>query len=332
MNIQLARQRLIVLLNELHYGGAKVIEVSYPPLDLIYSIALGEKCRLSILSRAEYDEKRIEAVKTMGELGKEIPNYNKFIDTLTASGTLLPKNSDEIETLINEKCKRDIFKGDKMLFIGFDTNILMYRLNRMILDIYGNRGGICISYILSRELARKWDTKYDFEKLQDAPLQMSFMKNFPNQPVLSARERRLGSVEYRFIRNNPHTREIMTEGGGADIEIIDSYKKFERDNDVEVLLVSADMNFAGVARNAHMNVIPVKKRTDAPQEMEISWEQAAELIYTSAVIYGYVSMNGIEIYGIWTGKADDDWNAENLYIGMEGGLAKKVKRDIQILL
>ncbi len=330
MNLLITRQRLIVLLNELHYSGVKAIEVSYPPIDLLYSISLGERCGLSILSKTEYDKKRIDVAGTIGEYGNEIPNYNNYIDLLTASGILPPKNAEEIEKEINEKCRRDIFKGDKMLFIGFDTNILMHRLNRMILDIYGNKGGLCLSYLLSRELARKWDRKYKYEKLQELPSLMAFMKNFPNQPMLSARQARLGSVEYRFIRNNPHTREIMS-GDGADLEIVDSYKKFERDNDVDVVLVSADMNFAGMARDAHMNVISVKKQTNTPERMEIDWGQAAELIYASAVIYGYVSLNGIDIYGIWTGKADDDWNAENLSISVNGELARKLKRDMEIL-
>ncbi|KCZ73384.1 hypothetical protein ANME2D_00450 [Candidatus Methanoperedens nitroreducens] len=326
----LPRQRLMVLLNEVYYSGGNIIEVSYPPLDLLYSITLGERCRLSILNKTEYNEKRIDTIKTIGESGKEIPNFNSYIDTITASGILPPKNAKEIETAINEKCMRDIFKGDKMLFIGFDTNILMLRQNRMIIDIYRNRGGICLSYLLSRELARKWDRKYRFEDLQNLHPQMAFMENFPNQPVLSARAARLGSVEYRLIRNNPHTREIMT-GDGADLEIVSSYKKFERDNDVDVVLVSGDMNFAGMARDAHMNVIQVKKQTDASQRIEIDWEQAAELIYTSAITYGYVSLNGMDIYGIWTGKTDDDWNAENLSITLEGELARKIKRDMEIL-
>jgi len=330
MNMIIPLKRLMVILNELYYGGAKALEVSYPPIDLIYSISLGEKCKLSIPSRKEYDARRIEAIKITGEFGNEIPNYNNFTDILTASGILAPKNIDEINTQINEKCRRDIYKGDKMLFIGFDTNILMYRLNRIIREIYRNRGGLCLSYLVSRELARKWDRKYDYQKLQNVPPRMSFMKSFPNQPVLSVRQSRLGSVEYRFIRSDPHTREIMT-GDGADLEIIDSYKKFERDNDVDVVLVSSDMNFAGMARDAHMNVIPVKKQVDAPQNMEIDWEQAALLIYSSAVIYGYISLNGIDIYGIWTGKEDDDWNIENLKINVDGALAGKLQRDLAIL-
>ncbi len=330
MNMLISRQRLMVLLNELYYSRGSTIEISYPSIDLIYSITVGERCDLIILNKTEYDRRRIDAIGAIEEFRNEIPNYNNYIDTLTSSGILPPKNAKEIEAEIREKCKRDIFKGDKMLFIGFDTNILMYRLNRMILDLYGNKGGICLSYLLSRELARKWDRKYTFEKLQDLPQQIAFMKNFPNQPLLSARQARLGSVEYRLIRNNPHTREIMA-GDGADQQIVDSYKKFEKDNDVDVVLVSGDMNFAGMVRDAHMNVIQVKKQNDAPERIGIGWEHAVELIYTSAILYGYILMNGIDIYGIWTGKTDDDWNAENLSITLEGELARKIKRDMEIL-
>lgn len=325
-----ARSRLIVLLNELYYGGTDTMEISYPPLDLLYSVRLGDRCMLSVQTKGDYEQARTDASNKLGELRDEIPNYNNYVDNLTASGILHPKNDDEVEKEINEKCRRDIFRGDKMLFIGFDTNILMYRLNRRIMDLYGDKGGLCLSYLLSRELARIWDRKYKFEKVQSPPSQMAFMKNFPNQPIPAARLARLASVEYRFIRNNPRTREIMT-GDGADLEIIDSYKKFERDNDVDVVLVSSDMNFEGMARNAHMNVIPVKKASEAPQKVEINWEQAAELIYTSAVIYGYISLNGSDVYGIWTGKNDDDWNAENLKINIEDDIFKKIRRDIEIL-
>jgi hypothetical protein len=91
------------------------------------------------------------------------------------------------------------------------------------------------------------------------------------------------------------------------------------------------MNFTGMVRNAAMNLIPVIRQTYSPQVIEINWEQAVELIYVSAIIYGYITLNGMDVYGIWRGKIDDDWNAEYLNINAEVEVGIKIMRDLNIL-
>lgn len=332
--MNLSRQRLMVLLNELYYSKINKIEINYPPLGFIFSIDIGEKCKISIIDPKEYDYKRNDLIKKLRKFEEEIPNFENLINILTISGILHPQNINDMRKQIDDKCKRDLYQGDKMLFIGFDTNILMFRTNRIIQDLYKGRGGICLVDLLSKELELIWDKKYKGRNLQNLPQELCFLQLFTNQPVPKARQARLASVEYRFIKNNPNTRQIVTDylaGEGSDPKIIASYKKFEKENDVEMVLFSGDMNVTGMVRNASMNLIPVIRKTYSPQLIEINWEQAVELIYVSAIIYGYITLNGMDVYGIWKGKNDDDWNEENLSINTEGEIGIKIIRDLNIL-
>lgn len=328
------RQKLMVLLNELYYSKVNKIEICYPPLGFLYSLDIGEKCKFSIIDQKEYDDKRNDLIKKLRKFEEEIPNFENLINILTISGILYLQNIEDIRKQIDDKCERDLYQGDKMLFIGFDTNILMFRTNRIIQDLYKGRGGICLVDLISKELELIWDKKYKGKNLQNLPQELYFLQLFANQPVPKARQARLASVEYRFIKNNPNTRQIVTDflaGEGSDPKIIASYKKFEKDNDVDVVLFSGDMNFTGMVRNASMNLIPVIRQTYSPQVIEINWEQAVELIYVSAIIYGCITLNGMDVYGIWRGKTDDDWNAENLSINADGELGRKIIRDLNIL-
>jgi hypothetical protein len=174
-------------------------------------VDIGGKCKISLIDQKEYNAKRNDLIKKLRKFEEEIPYFENLINILTISGILPLQNIDDISKQIDDKCERDLYQGDKMLFIGFDTNILMFRTNRIIPDLYKGRGGICLVDLLSKELELIWDKKYVGRNLQNLPQELYFLQPFANQPVPKARQARLASVEYRFIKNNPNTRQIVTD-------------------------------------------------------------------------------------------------------------------------
>lgn len=51
------------------------------------------------------------------------------------------------------------------------------------------------------------------------------------------------------------------------------------------------------------------------------------MIYTTAVVFGFVSVRGVTVYGIWRGKSPEDWNRERVKLRLNRG-AKQLKMEV----
>ncbi|MBU4076104.1 MAG: hypothetical protein KKI06_05280 [Euryarchaeota archaeon] len=331
----LSRERLLVLLNALYYCGTENIELSYPPVDMIFYIDLKKKEARAISSK-EYGKKLSEFKEKLGKdvdpvCISELPNSNALKDCLYISGVLKPKNISEIETELIQLAKKDPMKGDRLLLIGFDTNALRRRVNIYIQKILiENRlkARFCHSSLIFDELFRQYDKKLPYEWYP--PEALSFMKNFSNQSIRDARLARLGAVEYKKLKD-VHSQEVKGDDSkdNPDLKIVKSYESLKTENDL--LLISGDKNFHDIAQAKGMKIIEVKEPHEVPSSIPISWEGACDLIFVAAVCFGMINVNGVKVYGVWGGKDVNNWNKEELKIEIEGGSKIKLDRFNRII-
>jgi len=330
----LSRSRLMVLLNSFFYCGTMKIEISYPPVDMIFSIDLKKK-EVNPINRSEYTQNlnllKAKLDKNIYPLYlSEIPKFTAIKDCLFISGVLMPKNFTEIRDEIMKLADRDPMIGDRLLLIGFDTNALRRRLNihiHRILTENKLKARFCHSTLLFDELFRQYDKKLPYEWMP--PEALGFMKAFSNQLIRDARLARLGAVEYKKLKDM-HSQEVKGEElkDNPDLKIVKSYESLKAEND---LLISGDKNFHDLAQAKGMKIIEVKEPHEVPSSIPISWEGACDLIFVAAVCFGMINVNGVKVYGVWGGKDVNNWNKEELKIEGEGELKIKLDRFNRIL-
>jgi len=337
-----SKKYIYSILNELA-NVSDTIQIKYPPIGHLFSLWFGEKCKLKFLPEADYRKMRegFLRIKKGAIPDKEIPLGNDFRTCLYASGIIQSDTQEELNDIISEGIERNLLKGKKPLFIGYDTNALSDRLNRKIEEIIALKTrnnkpqiGYCLSEGVEKELQDNLDKKYDFEDLKKLKLPcMGFTNKFINQPPKKSRMAYLGAVEFKKILANPNCELIDTDRKG-DEAIVNSYKKYEKAHDVELLLLTGDNNFTSRAQTQRIRTLYMKKPSALQNSEPIycEYKNLCELIFCTAIIFGYIEFGGIEIYGIWKGKTSEDWDAERLNIEIKDAeIKKKVKRDLQVI-
>lgn len=332
-----SKEYLSVLLNEIGKSGDEIFVV-YPPIGILFRIKVGTECSVRPLSKKSYDSGRDMALKYADNdiLQREIPVFSELRDCLYASSILTSENLIELEEILAEGCSREPLKGDKPLFIGYDNNSLRFWSNKvvesMLSDIFRNgmqKVGFCLSSGVRKELRSRWDEKFKMKDIKK--LDGHFVSIFLNQPPKDARKARLGAVEYKHIATIPSCEEIQDIGYG-DFEIIDSYKRFQQEHDVDVFLISGDNNFISMAHESKMRALYFKMPKIQNDELDAEWENIVDLIYYTAIVFGYVELGDVKIYGIWTGKEGNHWDDYMLDIDMKhSDRSNNVLRDIRIL-
>lgn len=331
------------ILNELA-GVSDTIEVKYPPIGKLFSLSFGEKCALELLPEAEYDKIRRGFLRYEGKGSlpdREVPSGSDFRTCFYASGVIQSESQGELEDIISEGMERNLLKGKKPLFIAYDTNALSNRINRTVEELISQKNrknrpqiGYCLSEGVGDELQAILDVKYktpDIEKLKLSC--MDFTWNFLNQLPKRSRMAYLGAVEFKKILATPNCELIDAERRG-DEAIVNSYKEYEKNHDVELLLLTGDNNFTSRAQSKRIRTLCMKMpgalRSSEPIDCE--YKNLSELIFCTAVTFGYIELGGIEIYGVWRGKSTEDWNSERVSIEIkDAGIKKKVMRDLQII-
>lgn len=332
------KEYLSLLLNEIGKSGDQ-ISIMYPPIGILFKIKVGTECSVRPLSKRSYDSGRDMALgygDNNSLLQREIPVFSELRDCLYASSILTSENLIELEEILAEGCSRNLLKGNMPLFVGYDNNSLRFWSNKvvdsMLFEIFQNgtqKVGFCLSSGVKKELRSSWDKKFkmrDIEKLNEP-----FAPKFLNQPPKDARKARLGAVEYKHITMLPSCEEIQDSDFG-DFAIIDSYKKFQDEHDVDVFLISGDNNFISMAHESKMRALYLKMPKIQNDKLDAEWGNIVDLIYYTAIVFGYIELGDVKIYGIWTGKDGSHWDNYMLDIDMEHcGCSKNMMKDIRIL-
>lgn len=336
------KSELICILNELM--PSEEIKVRYPPIGRLYSIYLKEECIVKPISESSYSDgrKRFLGTKNVTEsLENELPRGPDFRECFYVAGLLEYKSKTVLEDKIKEAANRTVLNRNRPVFIGYDTDALRHRLNRLVESIiskYASEStmqiGFCISENVSSELSNQWSPKY---KQHEVPIRkLNFTQNFFNQQPKDARMARLGAIEQKHIAEFPLYSEAKAGRNYEDSDdlIINSYQNFAKDFDVDILLISGDSDFGYKADAKRLNA----HRMEYPgpienfEEYHAGWDTIVDLIFCTAIIFGYIEMENIEIFGIWAGKDWDDWDSENLKIEInDPKLETKIKRYLDII-
>lgn len=315
--------------------------MEYPPIGTLFTIKLGEKCFISPISEQTYTTKRDAVLKKESRnasFSNEMPLGVDLRTCFYASSILKSQNHEELKQIIEDGCSRNLLKGKRLMFIGYDTNALRHRVNQVVESLIAQKSrsskspiGFCLCGIVRSELSFQWDKKYKSSELSD--IRYQFAQNFLNQAPKSARMARLGAVEYKHLMTQTNCEEIEGRGRG-DQAIINAYESFAVDRNVDLVLISGDDNFTAMAHDEKIQA-PYMKLPEPIREFtkfESNWDQIIDLIYCTAIVFGYIKFEDTEIYGVWRGKLEDDWDQYRINFDLKDiNSYKKLFKDIMII-
>jgi hypothetical protein len=315
--MKVPKEYLVSLFNEMA-GCFDMVAVEYPVSGTLFDIKLDEQCTVIPVAKKEYERTRGNYLRLRDRVHeKEYPFYADLVTCFYASGILRSSGEAELKEKLKEGVKRDFLKGNKPLFIGYDTNSLRHRTNviveRMLSSISRDAAtkiGICLNESVKHELRGQWDHKYKKSEVDD--LGPDFRK-FLNQHPKNSRLARIGAVEYKHLLAQPNTGEASGSGTG-DNAIISSYETFIKERNVDLLLISGDNDFVAMAHDERIPALFMRQPVSCGSEVIAGWDRVVDLLYCAAVVFGHIILSGISIYGVWTGKVEEDWDNYHLFI------------------
>ena len=336
--MRIKRDHLTVLLNQYFDRGDDTFTVEHPADEI------GELLRVTLTghdsseveftkSIQEYAEARDEVRRSYPEtVGNDLPEADEYLKAVLASGLLDIGNLDEVKQLLDRYGNPDLMAGHPPVFAGFDTNLMTWRIDRVLgLNDPDSGVGYVNGFVLATGVRDEldWDYKcHDTEPFEDA-----FGTEFDeywNQPLGSARLGRLGQMTYRRVRDIEQALELNSETG--DEAIIDAYDDYNREHRAEILLFSNDRNFIEEAQGHRILGQLIEFPDELPEDTVASWEELELLLYMLTVAFGVIHLPNTTVYGIWKGKDNLDWQHERVKLDARSPvLEKMVQRDLSIV-
>ncbi|MDP7081559.1 MAG: hypothetical protein QF415_16830 [Candidatus Undinarchaeales archaeon] len=333
--IELPRQHVMALLNELYYSNQRDLKVK----ELLggrelFTITLGEECTVRLKWSGWED----------APAHREIPVAEDLREALRASGVVRPKEWDELEKIIKEMAKRDL-RTNPPVYICFDTNCLSRRLYDSILPVVEKKekkGARSLGFVLSKAVRKelfKFDKKYrdvDLAELKRTGVPEWLANDLHNQLNLAGRKTRLGFEEYGQVKSRAV--EVSAEEDG-DIGIISSLERFREsrpERQPDLLVLSSDNDVCARAEGPGVRPFLVDYRgQDRASSYKCDWESAARLLYVASVIFARISVRAggtVEVAGVWRGKGLNEWKAEKVRLTVHGDeLSASLEQTLAIL-
>lgn len=318
--MRLRQSNLTILLNNLYDHDRRTLSIAHP------SEAVGELVEIEL---GAYDASSVRVTTDMDAYGstraaverqhpktvaEDLPTPADYRNCFLGAGLVDPANQDELETFLTRYGDPDLMAGHPPVFAGFDTNLLPWRIDRVL----GLReSDVGIGYVNGFILATGVRDELDWEhKCHDTtPFETAFDPVFEaywNQSLGAARIGRLGLLTYRAIRDIEQAVEIQSDTG--DEAIVTAYDSYDQQRRSDIILFSNDRNFVERARAHRLLGQRVEFPDRLPAELTASWEDIERLLYYLAIVFGILRVGGVTIYGIWRGKDELDWQYERLKI------------------
>jgi hypothetical protein len=336
--MRIQRQHLTVLLNRLYDRGDDEFVIKHPSSDVgeLLRIELDEYDSCTIRFPTDLDDyaasRQDVGRQYPDSVYEDLPDTAEFRNAVLASGILDLGNQEEIKTLLNRYGDPDLMAGHPPVFAGFDTNLLPWRIDR-ILGLNDSNSGL--GYVNGFVLATgvRDELNWDYKCHDTDPFVEAFgdaYEAYWNQALGSARVGRLGLLTYRRIRDIEQAIEIQS--GDGDEAIINAYDEYDRDYRSDILLFSNDRNFVERAQ-AHRMLGQWVDLPDAfPESATASWQEIENLIYMLATVFGIIEVPSVTIYGVWRGKDELDWQHERVKLDARSPkLNSKLTGDLSIV-
>jgi hypothetical protein len=336
--MRVAREHLAVVFNRLLDRGDRRIAVGHPSdeigdlltieLDAYDDSTVRFGTRLEAYAAAR-DEVRRRYRETVFE---DLPSPDEYLKAVLASGIVPIANRDEVETLVDRYGNPDLMAGHPPVFAGFDTNLLPWRIDRVLGLRDPDEGvGYVNGFVLASGVRDELD--WDYKVHDTDPFVDAFGDSFEeywNQPQGSARIGRLGLLHYRNIRDIQQAAEIDCATG--DEAIVGGYDAYESDHRGDVVLFSNDRNFVERARSHTILSQWIEFPEDLPRKTTATWRELEHLVYVLAIVFGVVELPGVTVHGVWRGKDELDWQRERVKLDCRSPtLASKLEGDISIV-
>lgn len=336
--MRIRRRHLTLLLNRLYDRGDGTFSVSHPSREvgelLTVSLDDHDDCTVRFTTgRDDYANARGDVGRAYPtEVHDDLPEPDEYLKAVLASGIIEVGNFEAVKTLVERYGNPDLMAGHPPVLAGFDTNLLPWRIDRILGlrnpdEGVGYVNGFALATGVRDEL--DWDHKcHDTDAFVDAF--GDAYEEYWNQPLGSARIGRLGLLNYRNIRDIQQADEINCQRG--DGNIVSAYDEYSDDHRNDVLLFSNDRNFVERARSRTILSEHVEFPSELPRRTSATWREVEVLIYTLATVFGIVELPGVTVHGVWRGKDELDWQQERLKLDCRSTtLAPLVEQDLSIV-
>ena len=331
--MRIKRDHLTLLFNQLDDRGDGRFTIDHPCDEVgeLVTVALGEPDASTVTFETDlegYANARNAAELAHGKpIADDLPHHNDYRNAVVASGIVDIENLDEVTTLLDRYGDPDLMAGHKPVFAGFDTNLLPWRIDRILGLRDPDQGvGYVNGFVLAEGVRDEldWDVKcHDVDPYVEVYGEAA--EEFWNQPIGSGRISRLGLSAYRELRDIQQAAEIGSAKG--DEAILAAYDDWEDEVRGQVMLFSNDRNFVEGARSRTLLAEVVKLPSELPQEATATWRELEVLVYLLTVLFGVVELPGVTLHGVWRGKEGTDWQQERVKLAprspvLEDGLVR----------
>jgi hypothetical protein len=324
--MKIQKSDLTVLLNSLYDTGTEQIPVEHPSEEVgeLVKFELGEPNESIVRftkREDDYEEAREKVSIEYGQTAyKDLPEPKEYARSFVASDILELGNQTELEEWLENNGRANINHGQYPCFVGFDTNLYPWRVDtslEMDPDPEDEKdrppliNGFAVAEGVQKEM--NWGHKHGGGNVHE--LVEAFGNDFEriiNQPGGAQRQGRLGVVQHSNLRSHSYGEGISSEEG--DEAIVDAYSRYQENTKKKPILLSNDREFV---ERAHRNGIlsrRVEFDDELPRKTTASWDEIERSVFFLSVLFGVVHLPKVTVYGVWSGKEENEWNQDVLEV------------------
>ncbi|KXB06556.1 hypothetical protein AKJ51_03500 [candidate division MSBL1 archaeon SCGC-AAA382A20] len=237
---------------------------------------------------------------------EELPSYRDFVDCLLSSGIISYENLEKVEKRINYERKNAL---GKVLFCP-DTNILYHNFLSSLERIDPENVGIVTT--VKDEIEASMNYKYsdsDIRGIKDsASCQPGLLNELSNRRKKKSRKAAyLAKREYKKFggREIPAGKESTDDREENDRTIAKSLSKYEKENNVRTLLLTADTQMADICEMESVDRFYLKY-PESYSLNKCSHREFLKLIFDLSVTFGFIKINSVLVFGEFGGKGPDE--------------------------
>jgi hypothetical protein len=254
------------------------------------------------------EEANFERQRSMfGVAAKELPSYSDFRGGLICSSILPMKNIDEFK-----KKLLSFHNLSKDVKYSLDTNLLYYRF----VSNYGllKPAEIVLVKTVGDEIKAKLNHKYNPYQLNELKKHSKFQKHLFDE-LWNRRKKRsrkasyIALLEYKMIMEGVadelrEAKRSSNDSSDNDKIIVKTLGNFEKEGHTLPVLLTADDSVADLCNAEGLEYF----KFDLPHAIEANEctaKQLISMIFNMAVVFGFVKVNSVVIFGEFRGKTSN---------------------------
>jgi len=230
----------------------------------------------------------------------EIPNYNDFKECFLASSCIKYKNLDDFK----KKCNYYENMHQKVYF-ALDTNILYHCF---ISSSFLKNHKVLIPPTVKEEIMASMNYKFTLTQIEElksnVPFQSHLLNELKNRRMKKSRKaaylaknelNKINTIEAEPITYKPSSYEQN------DMKIVKELKNFKNQTGALVILITADRLIVDFCEMENIDYF-LFEHPDKIEVLNCSAEIFRSLIYNLAVMFGFIQLNSVIIFGEFRNK------------------------------